>query len=121
MTERIDEIAETYRRPDESNSEHFERVRACKEQALWFWLKATEPQRAVLRDKYNRWAFDGSPLAKRAIEAAKAEFEASTAEAWAAYLLAFGDLMQIDDIRAGTGELFDALIATNAVRMAEVA
>jgi len=121
MTERIDEIAETFRRDSDSPSEHFDRVRACTEQALWFWLKATEPQRARYRDVYNRWAFDGSPRAKRAIAAARAELDASTVEAWKAYYIAFGDLMQIDDIRPGTGELFDALIAANAIRFAEVA
>ena len=116
MTDRYQEIAEFYRRWDDSLSEHDERVRKAIDEANWYFNHVTQPQQAARAAIFSNLLMDYSPRAIRARERANAAYEAATAEAEALRLRAFEDCMRDGETSQFTGSMFTKLLIADEAK-----
>ena len=115
MSDRYERIAEIYRRWDDSDFEHEERVRKAMDQANWLFNRVTQPQQVALNCVIANLRGDNSPRAIRFRKRAYAVYDEATAPAEELRFRAFRDCMRIDDISPETGEAFDALLRSDAL------
>jgi len=91
---RLDHICKDFWRRFESNEEHAERIEVAQVNAARFFHGATTAQKAALDETLALWRWDYSPRAERHHDAAKRDYEATTAEAFDLYVVSVEDILR---------------------------
>ena len=116
MSHSYEQIAEAFRRHDESLSEHDERVQAAVSEANWYFNRVTQPQQAARAAILANLRGDYSPRAKRTRARANAAYDLSTMDAEKLRLRAFMDCMCRGEVSQETGDLFTLLLVADETK-----